>query len=176
MNSNRFKYSSTWVHLSKLFKLKHETNNSLKLSHLSVNLLSHPLQQLKINQPTPQKKLYSSNPRPPPPKKNFSLPKKTKNRVATGVPRLHRTVSHGLPRLVRRRPTSDEGAPSQLRLFEATLTRQAFHRTTEVASNGSGSMDRWMDGWVGKGGWNGGLEPPVVGKGNSFSNSKVQIT
>ena len=156
MNSNRFKYSSTWVHLSKLFKLKHETNNSLKLSHLSVNLLSHPLQQLKINQPTPQKKLYSSN--PPPKKKNFSLPKKTKNRPTTGVPRLHRTVSHGLPRLVRRRkrPTKAlrRSSDSSRRPWRARLftPRRKSPRT---------GVDRWIDG-LEKVGWDGGLEPPVL--------------
>ena len=150
MNSNRFKYSSTWVHLSKLFKLKHETNNSLKLNHLSVNLLSHPLQQLKINQPTNPQKNFT-HPTHPPKKNIFPIKNKNKTGPQPVSPPLHRTVSYSLPRLVRRRkrPT-DEGTPSQLRLFEATLTRQAFHRTTEVAS-----VDRWMAAggwWVWKGG------------------------
>ena len=124
MNSNRFKYSSTWVHLSKLFKLKHETNNSLKLNHLSVNLLSHPPQQLKINQPTnPPKKTLLIQPFPP--QKNiFPIKNKNKTGPQPVSPPLHRTVSYSLPRLVRptkalRRSSDSSRRPWRARLFTA---------------------------------------------------------
>lgn len=156
MNSNRFKYSSTWVHLSKLFKLKHETNNSLKLSHLSVNLLSHPLQQLKINQPTPPKKLYSSN--PPPQKKKLFTPQKNKkpahNRCPHDFTERSPTVSH------------DDSSDRRRHSVAAPTLRGDLDAPGFSPHDGSRLwewIDGWqVDGWVGKVGWDGGLEPPVL--------------